>query len=66
MNPVFGPQAKQRFEFLDGVPELGARVVVVHEQVLRAKVLGADDIRPKALPIRNKFPDPFDHETLVH
>ena len=63
---MFCPQAEHIFEFLDGVPKLGTRVVGVREKILMLKVLTADNVGPKALVLGVEPPDPFDHQTNVH
>jgi hypothetical protein len=59
-------QAKQVLKFLNGVPELGTRAMLVQHEILLPKVLALEDIRPKTLLPRVDPPDPFDQKTGIH
>jgi hypothetical protein len=66
MHNMFGPQAKQVFEFLDGVPELRTRSVRIHHQVLVPQVFIPKDLQPQALLARVEPPYPLDQQESIH
>jgi hypothetical protein len=64
---MFGTQLEIPFDFLNGIPKLGApsRDIIIKE-VPPPKVLSPNDVCPQTLGVLIQFPNPFEHQSDVH